>query len=65
MELGMFIGAIGRRRTFVVHDRTKEIKIPTDLAGVTLATFAPHEDGNLTASLGPVCTQFKQLLRLT
>ncbi|MBI3416511.1 MAG: nucleotide-binding protein [Verrucomicrobia bacterium] len=63
MELGMFIGAIGRRRSFIVHDRTKEIKLPTDLAGITPATFAPHDDNNLIAAVGPVCTQLKQAVK--
>jgi len=63
LELGMFIGAIGRRRTFIVTDRSKNIKLPTDLAGVTLASFEPHDDDNFAAALGPVCTQIKQAIR--
>jgi predicted nucleotide-binding protein len=62
LELGMFIGAIGRRRSFIVHDRTKDLKLPSDLAGVTNATFAPHDDNNLIAAVGPVCTQVKQVV---
>lgn len=63
LELGMFIGAIGRRRSFIVHDRTKDLKLPSDLAGITPATFAPHDDKNLIAALGPVCTQVKQVVQ--
>lgn len=63
MELGMFIGAIGRHRTFIVLERDKVIKIPTDLAGVTPATFAMHDNRNYQASLGPVCTQIKAAFR--
>lgn len=63
LELGMFIGAIGRRRSFIVHDRTKDLKLPTDLAGITAATFAPHDDNNLIAAVGPVCTQVKQVVK--
>lgn len=62
LEMGMFIGAIGRRRTFIVYDRTVDMKLPTDLAGVTPATYAPHDDGNLQASLGSVCTQIKHAI---
>jgi hypothetical protein len=53
-ELGLFMGGIGRDRTFVLHDRTAPIKIPSDLAGVTTLTFAPHSSGNLDAALGAV-----------
>jgi hypothetical protein len=53
-ELGLFMGGLGRDRTFVLHDRTAPIKIPSDLAGVTTLTFAPHSSGNLDAALGSV-----------
>lgn len=56
-ELGLFVGGLGRNRTYIVYDRTKQIKLPSDLAGVTAATFQEHSDGNLQASLGACCTQ--------
>ena len=62
LELGMFIGAIGRQRTFIVSDRAKSIKLPSDLAGITPATYQLHSDGNLSASLGAVTTQIKSAL---
>src|SRR5438105_3213910 len=52
LELGLFIGALGRKRSFIVYDRRRDIKLPSDLAGVTSATFQMHTDGNLQASLG-------------
>jgi hypothetical protein len=36
-ELGLFMGALGRHRTFAVFDKSVEVKIPSDLAGITLA----------------------------
>jgi hypothetical protein len=58
-ELGLFMGALGRERTYIVHCRDVLIDLPTDLAGVTAASFAKRTDGNLQAALGPVCTQLK------
>lgn len=36
-ESGLFMGRLGRKRTFLVCDQN--LKLPTDLAGVTVATF--------------------------
>ena len=32
LELGLFIGAIGRERSFIVYDRGSNLKLPSDLA---------------------------------
>jgi hypothetical protein len=58
-ELGLFVGGIGRNRTYIVYDRTKEIKIPSDLAGISKATFELYSDGNLQASLGACCAMIE------
>ena len=63
LELGLFIGALGPRRTFIVHERDKPLKLPSDLAGVTPATFMLHSDGNLQASLGAVTTLIKRSIQ--
>lgn len=55
-ELGLFLGGLGRTRTFIVTDREKPIKLPSDLNGVTLASFERHSSGNLVASLGACAT---------
>jgi hypothetical protein len=59
LELGLFIGALGRKRSFIVYDRNAGLKLPSDLAGVTPATFQMHADGNLRASLGAATTLIK------
>ena len=58
-ELGLFMGAIGRSRTYIIHDRTKPLKLPSDLDGITKASFEPHSSGNLQAALGAPCTEVK------
>ena len=63
LELGLFLGALGRKRTFEVHDRTANIKLPSDLAGVTPATYEPHASGNLRAALGAPCTLIEEMIR--
>lgn len=61
-ELGLFMGALGRERTYIVYCRDKAIDLPTDLAGVTAASYAERGDGNLQAALGPVCTKIKMAI---
>lgn len=60
LELGMSIGSLGRERSFLVYDRGSNLKLPSDLAGITLATFQPHDDGNAQAALGAACTEIEQ-----
>ena len=62
-ELGLFIGALGRNRTFIVYCRDEQLDIPSDLAGVTAAKFGRRSDGNLRAALGPVCSSLKDAIK--
>lgn len=38
-ESGLFMGVLGRSRVFLVYDHVAGLKIPSDLAGVTLASY--------------------------
>ncbi len=62
-ELGLFMGALGRERTFMVYCRDERLDLPSDLAGVTPATFGRRSDSNLQAALGPVCTQIRNAIK--
>ena len=61
-ELGLFIGTLGRGRTFLVYDRDSKINMPSDIFGVTAATFSKRNDNNLRASLMPVCQRIKRAM---
>ncbi len=63
IELGLFIGRIGRDRTFVIFDRGADMKLPSDLAGVTIADYQLHSSGNLRSSVGAPCTMIKESIR--
>lgn len=62
-ELGLFMGRLGRERTFVVFDRSRNLKLPSDLAGVTMATYEPHQSGNLAAALGAASSAIEDAIR--
>lgn len=57
-ELGLFIGKLGRHRAFVVHPGKRAIVLPSDLLGITTATYDPDER-NLAAAIGPVCNRIR------
>lgn len=61
-ELGLFMGALGRNRTYIVHSRTANLKLPSDLAGVTAATYQLHSNENLESSLGAAASLIKKTI---
>ena len=62
-ELGFFMGRLGVERTYMVSNRDNPPTLPSDLAGITPATFTKRADGNLTAAVGPASTQIRQALQ--
>jgi len=62
-ELGLFMGQIGRQRTFMVVPRGIKLKMPSDLLGLNPLSFVPPTDlknaSLWAAALGPVCTLIK------
>ncbi|MEA2562899.1 MAG: hypothetical protein QOH06_4403 [Acidobacteriota bacterium] len=63
-ELGLFIGRLGKDRSFIISPRrTGGVHLPTDLLGVNFATFNPdREDKNIFAALGPACLRIRKEL---
>ena len=61
-ESGLFMGAVGRERVFIICDQSVELKIPSDLAGITLATYdgkrVSGPDG--ASAVRRACDQIKQ-----
>lgn len=57
-ELGLFVGQLGRRRAFVVHPRNGAVALPSDLHGITTATYDAAQ-ANLSAALGPACEKIR------
>ena len=58
-ELGLFMGMLGRFRTFLIYPRGIDIKIPTDLVGITPLTYSPEPEGKIPSELVDVCSQLR------
>jgi predicted nucleotide-binding protein len=56
-EFGLFIGALGRKRVFLVQDASKPLDLPSDLGGVTVAKYQPRTDGNVAAAVRSPATK--------
>jgi len=57
-ECGLFMGALGKSRVFVVHDIQGDIKIPSDFAGITLVGFEGQRcKDNPQAGVRSACDQ--------
>jgi hypothetical protein len=64
-ELGLFFGALGSNRCFLIKPRDAEsMHLPTDLLGVNPLLYAERRsDRNLNAALGPACNQIRRAFR--
>ncbi len=59
-ELGLFMSKLGMHRTYIVNS-IDNLKMPTDLAGVTYGLFKKdRSDNNLAHAVSPVCTLIEE-----
>jgi CRP/FNR family cyclic AMP-dependent transcriptional regulator len=63
-ELGLFMGKLTRTRTFFVMQHASDLKIPTDLFGITPIMYVHHPGANLASALGPVCTELLSRIKV-
>lgn len=63
-ELGLFMGHLGRTRTFIVSQMSGGMRLPTDLEGVTLATYDwPRRDSSYKSAVGAACDSIRKIIR--
>ena len=63
-ELGFFVGALGRESTFFVFNRDTPPELPSDMFGVTAATYGDRSDNNWDAALGPACGKLMKAMNI-
>lgn len=63
-ELGLFMGKLTRHRAILVHPRVPSLKLPSDLHGLTLLSYAPGSPADLADRLKPVTQEILKIVRL-
>jgi CRP/FNR family cyclic AMP-dependent transcriptional regulator len=62
-ELGLFMGKLTRHRAILIHPRVPDLKLPSDLQGLTLLSYAPGKPDELRSRLGPACNEIRKLVK--
>lgn len=58
LEFGLFTGALGRQRTYLLA--TGSAKLPTDTLGLTRLPYRPRTDGNISAAVNDAALQISK-----
>ena len=61
-ELGLFMGALGRSRTFLICPNGIDVKVPTDLDGLTTIRYKLNLHSELSSSIAPVGNHLRSLI---
>jgi predicted nucleotide-binding protein len=61
-ELGLFMGALTRERTFIILPREEDIKVPSDLLGLNPLSYAPGPIDTLPDRIGPACNELRKIV---
>ena len=62
-ELGLFMGALGHSRTFLIYPRGIDMKIPTDLTGITPLTYTQEAEDELPTAIASACNEMRTIIR--
>jgi CRP/FNR family transcriptional regulator, cyclic AMP receptor protein len=61
-ELGLFMGRLDRERALIVKEHSSDIKIPTDLLGVTPVTYVSKAGQDLASAVESVCNDVRKIV---
>ena len=61
-ELGFFMGALTRSRTFLLVPRGVDFKLPTDLIGITPLMYRPEMEPDTAAAVAGACNELRKLI---
>lgn len=61
-ELGLFMGRLGRRRAFLMEPRCADLKLPSDLAGLTTIPYRYSPGRDEEHMIAPACARLRSLI---
>lgn len=59
-ELGLFMGRLGKARAILMEPRGKDVKLPSDLTGITTIPYRFEKGGENAALMGPACNRLRE-----
>lgn len=59
-ELGLFMGRLGLDRAILMEPRGSDVKLPSDMAGVTTIPYRFEKNGNNASLMGPACNKLRE-----
>jgi CRP/FNR family transcriptional regulator, cyclic AMP receptor protein len=62
-ELGLFMGKLTRFRTVLVHPKVKDLKLPSDLQGLTLIPYEAGDAATLESRITPACDAVRDMVK--
>jgi predicted nucleotide-binding protein len=62
-ELGLFTGALGRKRTFVVSPSGKKLKVPSDLLGINFVQYSVTSAQPLSEAIEVACEDLRKIVQ--
>lgn len=61
-ELGLFMGRLGRRRAFLMEPREANLKLPSDMAGLTTVPYRYVPGSDAAAYIATACDRLRELI---
>lgn len=62
-ELGLFMGHLARERVFLVKEQSSDVKIPSDLLGITPVTYIWKQGAPIEAAIAPACHEIRKAIK--
>ena len=57
------MGKLDRNRTFIIKEHSADVKVPTDLLGITPLTYLHPNETDLSLAIRPACTELQKAIK--